>query len=95
MIEACSTAPVTAAALRPAADKATTAPVAPVAAATPLKTGAELSLLATAVKHLAGSPPVDAARVASLRTAIAAGSYRVDPDAIAAKMLILDRGSRG
>lgn len=67
----------------------------PVAAVEPVKTGAALSALATTVKTLAGAPPVDAARVASLRAAITAGRYSIDPQAIAAKMLFLDRGSRG
>jgi negative regulator of flagellin synthesis FlgM len=44
------------------------------------------------VADLAKAPPVDAVRVASLKAAIAGGSYRIDPDAIAAAMLRLDRG---
>lgn len=36
-------------------------------------------------------PPVDTARVASLRTAIAAGSYRVDAEATARAMLDFHR----
>lgn len=97
MIEASRLAPVNAAqvkaaALRSAVPRAAIESTPPVAA---VKTGAELSPLATAVKTLAAAPPVDAARVASLRSAIMQGSYRVDPQAIAAKMLVLDRGSRG
>ena len=41
-------------------------------------------------REMAASPPVDAARVAALRTAIASGAYVVDPDAIAARMLAFD-----
>ena len=100
MIEASRLAPVNAAqvkaaGLRPAASGAAIASTPPVAAVAAVKTGAELSPLATAVKALAGSPPVDTARVANLRSAIMQGSYRVDPQAIAEKLLVLDRGSRG
>ena len=95
MIEPYSTPSVTAVALRATASKAAAATAQPLAAAAPVKPGAELSPLATAVKTFAASPPVDTARVFSLRSAIAAGRYSVDPQAIAAKMLVLDRGSRG
>lgn len=44
------------------------------------------------VADLAKAPPVDAARVAALKAAIDAGTYRIDPDAIAAAMLKLDQG---
>jgi len=77
-------------ALRPSA---TTAAAPPVAAVSPVKPGADLSALAAEIKALATSPPVDAARIAALRSAIAAGSYTPDPQAIADKMLTLDRGS--
>jgi negative regulator of flagellin synthesis FlgM len=50
------------------------------------------SVGAALVADLAKAPPVDAARVAALKAAIDAGSYRVDPDAIAAAMLRLDQG---
>lgn len=52
---------------------------------------AELSELATAARD-AASAPVDAARVAELRAAIANGSYKVDPEQIASKMVALDLG---
>lgn len=38
-------------------------------------------------------PPVDTARVASLRSAIAAGTYRIDPGATARAMLDFHQGS--
>lgn len=44
------------------------------------------------VKELASAPPVNAARVAELKLAIAAGRLPIDPDAIAGAMLKLDRG---
>ena len=46
-------------------------------------------------RDLAASPPVDAARVAALRSAIAGGTYKPDPDRIAAAMIRLEAGSRG
>lgn len=47
---------------------------------------AELSLGRLAA-DMAAAPPVDAARVASLRAAIAEGNYRPDPVAIAGAMI--------
>jgi len=38
----------------------------------------------------AAGPPIDTGRVAAIRAAIADGSYTVDPDAIAARMIDLD-----
>jgi len=38
----------------------------------------------------ASGPPVDSARVAEIREAIAAGIYKADPQAIASKMIALD-----
>ncbi len=46
-------------------------------------------------RNLAASPPVDAARVTALRSAIAGGTYKPDPDRIAAAMIRLETGSRG
>lgn len=43
------------------------------------------------VRDMAASPPVDVARVEALRTAIASGSYKADPEAIAARMLAFGR----
>ncbi len=52
---------------------------------------AELSALAVAA-HDAGQAPVDASRIAALKAAIADGSYTVDPEKIAARMITLDLG---
>jgi negative regulator of flagellin synthesis FlgM len=38
----------------------------------------------------AAGPPVDAAKVAAIRAAIAEGRYPVDPDKLAASMLAID-----
>ena len=61
-------------------------------AAEPARASEPLNLSGTAVaaRALAASPPVDEARVMRLRAAIADGSYKADPEAIAAKMLALD-----
>lgn len=40
----------------------------------------------------AEGPPVDAGKVAAIRAAIAGGAYRIDVEAIAAKMIKLDLG---
>lgn len=52
---------------------------------------AELSALAIEA-HDAGSAPVDGAKVERIRQAISDGSYTVDHEKIAAKMLELDLG---
>ena len=52
---------------------------------------AELSPLATEARDAANAP-IDKARVAELREAIANGNYKVDPERIAAKMVELDLG---
>lgn len=44
------------------------------------------------VAELAKAPPVDSARVAALREAIAQGRYAIDPGAIADAMLRLEGG---
>jgi negative regulator of flagellin synthesis FlgM len=62
-------------------------PVRRVAEPGPIKAG-----ISSLVADLAKAPPVDETRVAVLKAAIADGSYRVDPDAIADAMLRLDRG---
>jgi negative regulator of flagellin synthesis FlgM len=60
------------------------------AAAAPRAAGSKAGQL---VREMAASPPVDSARVGALRQAIAAGTYRPDPQAIASAMLRLEAGS--
>lgn len=74
----------------------TAAPAKPVTVGDVVETAprAELSALATAARD-ASSAPIDKARVAQLREAIADGSYAVDPEKIAAKMIDLDLGWAG
>lgn len=45
------------------------------------------------VRHLAGSAPVDSAKVAALKAQIEDGSYALDPSAIADAMLSMERSS--
>ncbi|MEO0998160.1 MAG: flagellar biosynthesis anti-sigma factor FlgM [Pseudomonadota bacterium] len=49
-------------------------------------------LLGELDKALAGSSPVDPARIEAIRDAIASGSYEVDADKIAAALLRFERG---
>ncbi|WP_374594890.1 flagellar biosynthesis anti-sigma factor FlgM [Sphingosinicella sp.] len=77
--------------LDPAAAKAAGAKKTAAAETAPTPARAELSELATAARDAAAAP-VDAARVAELRAAIANGSYKVDPEQIARKMVDLDLG---
>jgi len=44
---------------------------------------------------VAGGPPIDTARVATIRSAIAEGRYPVDPERIAERMIALDLPRRG
>lgn len=46
------------------------------------------------VREMAALAPIDAGRVAALRTAIASGSYAVDADAIAARIIAFDGSGR-
>lgn len=71
---------------------ATAAPTAAKAAAGSRANVAPVQLRDVA-RSMAAKPPVDAERVAELRAAVISGRYRVDPDAIAARMIAFDRGS--
>lgn len=64
---------------------------APVEAARPVASEAPLvqSTATQLAADLAAQPPVDTARVARLRTAIAEGRYQSDPQAVADRMLSL------
>lgn len=45
-----------------------------------------------AARLAAEGPPIDSAKVDAIRAAIADGTYRIDPDAIAARMIDADLG---
>lgn len=53
-----------------------------------------LSITAKAASEMAGSPPVDAARVAAVRAQIVAGTYLIEPERIADAMIALDLPGR-
>ncbi len=69
---------------------------APVAAASDAPVRARQGQVESAVFELVSSgPPVDAAKVATIRAAIAEGRYPVDANRIAERMIALDLPSRG
>ncbi|MBN6150116.1 flagellar biosynthesis anti-sigma factor FlgM [Xanthomonas sp. AmX2] len=61
------------------------------AAADSLRLTGEASGLQTLQRELSTAPAVDEARVQSVRDALQNGSYKINPDAIASRMLDLDR----
>jgi len=69
-----------------ARDKAVEAP----AAGDSLRLTGEAAGLQALQRDLAARPAVDEARVQEVREALASGTYRIDPEAIAAGMLALD-----
>jgi len=79
---------------RSAAVEPGTARAAPAAAAARPATRAAAPFAPSAAAHAArdmvAAPPVDTARVASLKGQIAAGTYTVDPGRIADSMIALD-----
>lgn len=53
------------------------------------------STLAATVRDLAAAPPVDTAKVDRVRSALALGTYAIDPATIADRMIALDLPHRG
>ncbi len=84
------TTPCAPAALGPAAPRRADAPH--TAATAPAKASEPLNLSGTAVaaRALAASPPVDDAKVAGIKAALAAGTYAVDAGKIADAMIAHD-----
>lgn len=67
------------------------ATTAPVAAATKVTTAApDLSPLASAVRDMAATPPVDTAKIDRVKNAIALGTYAIQPDLVADRMIATD-----
>ncbi len=64
----------------------------PEPAAVKPETRAALSRIA---RDLAASPPVDSAKVARLKASIDGGTYAIDADAIAARIVALETPFRG
>lgn len=75
---------------RSAAVRRSDAPVGTVKAAPKVAPRSLPPSLVSAARDLAAAPPVDTARVASVKAAINSGSYRIDADAVADRMLALD-----
>lgn len=50
----------------------------------------DLSTLAATTRDLAKAPPVDTAKVDRIKSALALGTYKIDPAAVAEKMIALD-----
>lgn len=69
-----------------ARDRAIEAP----AAGDSLRLTGEATGLQAMQRELAARPAVDEARVEAVREALASGSYRIDPEAIASAMLRMD-----
>lgn len=74
---------------------ASDAPARPVAAADSLKLTGEATTLQAIERGLTGAPAIDAGRVQAVRESLQNGSYRIDPQAIASRMLELDRQLQG
>ena len=57
--------------------------------------GADSAVKSAVLELVAGGPPVDTAKVESIRTAIREGRYPIDADRIAQRMLDIDFPRRG
>lgn len=55
----------------------------------------EATSLQAVQRELAAAPAVDVARVEAVKQSIASGSYKIDPEQIAGRMLDLDRQLAG
>lgn len=84
------TSPTRTAALEPGSARSAATTASPVLAATRAPDPLALSPTAQAARDLATAPPVDTAKVAALKSQIAAGSYTIDPARIAEAMIALD-----
>ncbi|WP_433851575.1 flagellar biosynthesis anti-sigma factor FlgM [Stenotrophomonas nitritireducens] len=62
----------------------------PVEAADSVRLTGEATTLQALQRELSTAPAIDTARVQAVREALENGSYRIDPDAIARRMLDLD-----
>ena len=69
----------------------TDAPARPVEAADSLRLTGEATSLQTLQRELSSAPAIDAGRAQAVREALQNGSYKINPDAIASRMLELDQ----
>lgn len=65
-------------------------PIEASAAGDSLRLTGEAAGLQILQRELSSAPAVDQARVQAVREALEAGTYKIDPDAIASRMLALD-----
>lgn len=73
----------------------TDAPARPVEAADSLRLTGEATSLQTLQRELSSAPAIDVGRVQAVREALQNGSYKINPDAIASRMLELDQQLQG
>ncbi|MGE8280481.1 MAG: flagellar biosynthesis anti-sigma factor FlgM [Stenotrophomonas sp.] len=66
-----------------------------VAPADSVRLTGEATQLQAVQRELSGAPAIDPARVQAVREALENGSYKIDPDAIASRMLDMDQQLRG
>lgn len=71
------------------------APARPVEAADSLKLTGEATSLQAIERELSSASAIDAQRVAAVRESLQNGSYRINPEAIASRMLDLDQQLHG
>jgi len=69
----------------------TDAPARPVEAADSLRLTGEATNLQAIERELTTAPAIDAQRVAAVRESLQNGTYKINPDAIASRMLELDQ----
>ena len=67
------------------------APARPVEAADSLRLTGEATNLQAIERELTTAPAIDAQRVAAVRESLQNGTYKINPDAIASRMLDLDQ----
>ncbi|OBU68514.1 flagellar biosynthesis anti-sigma factor FlgM [Stenotrophomonas maltophilia] len=70
-------------------------PARPVEAADSLRLTGEATHLQAIERELATAPAIDNRRVAAVRESLQNGTYRINPDAIASRMLELDQQLHG
>jgi len=66
-----------------------------VAPADSVRLTGEATQLQAVQRELSAAPAIDPARVQAVREALENGSYKIDPDAIASRMLDMDQQLRG
>lgn len=71
------------------------APARPVEAADSLRLTGEATNLQALERELSTAPAIDTQRVAAVRESLQNGSYKINPDAIASRMLELDQQLQG